>query len=94
MKRQSLKTVLSAFVFALAIVASFAFKSTPNNIPDEVYIQRLPPEYCDLMTVDLPYGCSINNWGPYCSLDFSGVFYTIFSRRSGILCVDEYRQQL
>ncbi len=94
MKRQSLKTVLSSFVFALAIVASFAFKPATNDISDDIYIQRLPPEYCDIVVVSLPYGCDKLNWGPNCTMDFFGTDYTIFTRRSGILCVDEYRQQL
>ena len=94
MKRNSLKTVLHAFVFTLAIVASFAFTSASNDDPDDVYIQRLPPEYCDLLTVELPEGCSIYNWGSDCTINISPVTYDIYSRAWGNLCMDKYRYPL
>ena len=94
MKRNSLKTVLHAFVFTLAIVASFAFTPSSNDVPDDVYIMKAPPEYCDILTVGLPEGCSIYNWGATCTITFSPVTYDIYSEVWGIICTDKYRYPL
>ncbi|WP_394337955.1 DUF6520 family protein [Flavivirga eckloniae] len=94
MKRQSLKKVLPAFVFLLAIVASFAFTPAPNDVSGDVYIQRALPTNCELQTMSLPYGCSINNWGAQCTTFESGVTRDLYSRAWGLLCMDPYRLPL
>ncbi|MDO5970408.1 DUF6520 family protein [Flavivirga aquimarina] len=94
MKRKSLKTVLHAFVFTLAIVASFAFKPSPNDIQDDVYIQRVGPTLCELMTMSLPYGCGLDNWGANCTMFHQGMYHTLYSRAWNTACMEAYRIEL
>ncbi|TGV04586.1 hypothetical protein [Flavivirga rizhaonensis] len=94
MKRQSLKTTLYAFVFTLAIVASFAFKPSPNDVPDDVYIQRGSPLECDLITMSLPYNCSLDNWGANCTISVLGISHDLHSRAWGLICMEAYRLKL
>lgn len=91
MKRQSLKTVLHALVFTLAIVASFAFKSVPNDAANEVYIHMLPPQFCTYMSNLPPADCSIYNWGANCTTSILGVHYDLHSKVSGLICQNVYR---
>jgi hypothetical protein len=53
MKRNFLKTSLSAFAFTMAIVASFAFSPALNDAEDVLvdgYIQQTDPEACTIVT--------------------------------------------
>ena len=90
MKRHFLKTVLPAFVFTLAIVASFAFKPAPNN-SGKIYLQLLPPQYCTVLLEQVPEDCSIYNWGANCTATVLGISYDMHSKISGLICQDVYR---
>lgn len=94
MKRQSLKTVLRAFVFTLAIVASFAFKPSPNDVLNDVYIQKVFPTECNIVLTSLLTHCSIYNWGAQCTVIDNGIIRDAFSRTWGTLCMDELREPL
>ncbi|WP_408612147.1 DUF6520 family protein [Flavivirga spongiicola] len=94
MKRHFLKTVLPAFVFMLAIVASFSFKPAPNEAVNDVYIQMFPPAYCTLLSGPPPTDCSINNWGAECTTQINFINYDLYSRAWGLLCQDVYRLPL
>ncbi|GAA3613081.1 DUF6520 family protein [Flavivirga amylovorans] len=94
MKRQSLKKVLPAFVFVLAIVASFAFKPAPNDVFNDVFIQRVNPTECDQIFTSLLTHCSINNWGQQCTYYELGIYHPAYSRAWGLLCLDELREPL
>ncbi|MDO5976521.1 DUF6520 family protein [Flavivirga jejuensis] len=92
MKHRSLKTVLYAFVFTLAIGASFAFKSAPSD--PGIFIQKVGPTHCESQLMALPYGCSIDNWGAKCAIIELGVSHNLYSRVWGVLCMDQYRLPL
>lgn len=88
MKRNFLKTSLSAFAFTLAIVASFAFSPAPNDAEDVAvngYIQTQNPQDCQKVT----HECVI---GPIrdCTITVFPVGPTpVFQIRSGTLCSDQ-----
>ncbi|HEX9601199.1 MAG TPA: DUF6520 family protein, partial [Mariniflexile sp.] len=88
MKRNFLKTSLSAFAFTLAIVASFAFSPAPNDAEDvavQGYIQTLDPESCVKVN---NHNCVI---GPIrdCTITiFPAGPAPVYETRFGTLCSD------
>ncbi|HEX9601196.1 MAG TPA: DUF6520 family protein [Mariniflexile sp.] len=86
MKRHFFKTSLSAFIFTLAIVASFAFSPTLNdteNDPVKGYIQTLDPMSCEKVIHDCIIG------GVDCTITVIGGEAPVFYTKTGTLCTEQ-----
>lgn len=88
MKRNFLKTSLSAFAFIMGIVASFAFSFAPNDTEDDPvsgYIQILDPMSCEKVIHDCIIG------GVDCTIILIGGEAPVFSMRNpgSTLCTEQ-----
>lgn len=84
MKRNFLKTSLSAFAFTLAIVASFAFSPALKDTEDDPvkgYIQTLDTMSCERVIHDCVLGL-----GADCTITLIGGEAAVFYTRTGTTC--------
>jgi hypothetical protein len=91
MKRNSLKTIFSAFAFTLAIVASFAFSPTLNDTEDvavDGYIQTQNPDDCEKVTHDCIIG------GVDCTITLIGGVTPVYKTKTGTTCSEQLSKPL